>query len=560
MKVAATHLLLFCYLFRINLSLQFGLDNKVSRSVGYGICFIYGYLDGAILNARLAKCLSISSLMVISLSLEGCNLGWEKPDLSIPLPSKFRESPGVSSRPISSAKEFAVLFGSKELSKLVELSLENNLDIAAAAARIREADAQARMASAPLWPNVSLQDIARTNRTSGTTLNLGSAASLTTGSYSTSPYTPTTGIGRNYGFFQLGIGAASYTIDFWGVNEDASYASRILANASRYNRDVVEITTVSAVMNAYFQVLTAKDRLRVAQNNVQTAQNVYNVVMARYEVGAASSFDTAQQETLLERQKSLIPPLEETLRQTSNILSVLIGQTPESLGLNGGSLSRLKFPKISPGLPSEVLLRRPDLAQVEAQLASQEFSVLQARASFFPSITLLGLYGPQSALITNLLSPQAIAWQAASQLAQPIFDGYYLQGMYENQKGRYAELAALYRKQILTALSDTENALIAEKQRAKQLTIQSRVVLAARKALDIAQLRMQGGTIDIIALAVSQNEYFTALDQECVMRLNYFQAASSLYQALGGGWSPTTRNAEIARANIAYEENKGPWP
>jgi len=108
-----------------------------------------------------------------------------------------------------------------------------------------------------------------------------------------------------------------------------------------------------------------------------------------------------------------------------------------------------------------VLLRRPDVAEAEAKLASQEFSVLQARAAFFPSFTLTGQYGVESVVFRNLLSPQAIAWQLAANAAQPLFDGYQLQGQYELQKGSYSELSALYHKQILTALSDVENALIA---------------------------------------------------------------------------------------------------
>lgn len=223
-------------------------------------------------------------------------------------------------------------------------------------------------------------------------------------------------------------------------------------------------------------------------------------------------------------------------------------------------MTKLVFPKIEPGLPSEVLLRRPDVARAEAQLASQEFSVLNARAAFFPSVTLTGQYGLQTALLRNLLRPEAVAWQAAAGLAQPLLDGYNLQGQYYLQQGRYAELAALYRKQIISALSDVENALIAVKEMGLQLKLQGQAVAAAKRAFEAADMRMQEGTIDIITLSVTQNDYFTAQEQEAVVRLNYFQAATSLYQALGGGWSPTTRDAEIAHANAAYDAEKGPWP
>lgn len=496
--------------------------------------------------------------------LSGCDLDWDKPDIAVPPPPRFREAAkAANATAIPRGPDFAAKFGSRELTGLVEAAVGENLDIAAAAARIAQVDAQARVASAALWPNISMQDIARTNRVPGTTTNVASAGSnITPASTSTgsSQQTPLTGFrAREFGFFQLGL-TASYEIDFWGKNEDASYAARLLANASRFNRDTVEISTIASVINAYFQVLTAQDRLRIAYNNVAIAERVNRAIQARFEVGVASALDTAQQESVLAQARATIPPLEQTLRQTKNQLAVLIGKTPESVEIKGGSLTRLTFPHVSPGLPSEVLLRRPDVAEAEARLASQEFSVLQARAAFFPSITLTGQYGVQSALLHNLLRPEAVAWQAAANLAQPIFDGFNIQGNYENQKGRYAELAALYRKQILTALSDAENALIAVRETAAALKAQTVAAAAAERALTVSEVRLQEGTIDIITLSTTQTTLFQAQDQLAVTRLSYFQAATSLYQALGGGWSPTTRDAEIAQANAAYEADKGIFP
>ncbi len=494
-------------------------------------------------------------------ALGGCDLDWQKPDLATPPPAQFNEAKPVSAPPIPSGGEFAVKFGSKELTRLVDKALADNQDIAAAVAKISQADAQARVSSAALWPTIGLQNVARTNRTPGTTLNIGSAA----GGFN--PATTTTGTTatgalpnpRSFGFFQLGL-TASYEIDFWGKNEDASSAARILANASRFDRDTVEISTVASVVNAYLQVINAQDRLRIAHENVAIADRVNQAIKARLEVGTATVLDTSQQETVLAQQRAAIPPLEQTVRQTRNQLAVLLGETPEGVHVAGGSLAKLTFPRITPGLPSEVLLRRPDVAAAEARLASQEFSVLQARAAFFPSLSLTGLFATQSALISNLIRPEAIAWQAAASLAQPLLDGYNLQGQYDLQKARYAELAALYRKQILTALSDTENALVAIGQTARQLKLQGEAVAAARRALVAAEMRLREGTIDVVTLATTQTSLFQAQDLLEQVRLAHFQAATSLYQALGGGWSPTTRDIEIARANEAYEANKGPWP
>jgi NodT family efflux transporter outer membrane factor (OMF) lipoprotein len=492
----------------------------------------------------------------------GCTLDWEKPEAAIAPPARFLAAAPKPAAAIAAGREFAAKFGSRELTDLVGQALDDNLDIAAAVARISEADAQARIASAPRWPSLSMQDIVRTTRTPGTVLTTTSAASsLSSASSNTAPGSSSASgfKARHFGFFQLGL-AASYEIDLWGKNEDAANAARLLANASRFDRSTVEIATVAAVLNAYFQVLTAQDRLRIARGNVETAAHVLAAIRARLEAGVATALDDAQQETVLAQQRAAIPPLEQTLRQTKNTLAVLLGRAPESVEAAGGSLTALSFPRITPGLPGEVLLRRPDVAAAEAKLASQEFSVFAARAAFFPSITLNGQYGAQSMLLKNLLRPEAIAWQAAANLAQPLLDGYNLQGQYELQQGKYAELTALYKKQILTALSEAENALIAARETARQLKLQGEAAAAARRAYQAAAARLREGAIDIVTLATTETAYFQARDAQALARLAYFQAAAGLYQALGGGWSPTTRAAEIARADAAYDAGKGPWP
>lgn len=502
-----------------------------------------------------------ATLASAALCLAGCNLEWKKPEVGIPPPAHFRESKPVSARPIPRGIDFAAKFGSKKMTKLVEQATRDNFDVAAAVARIRQADAQARVSSSVLWPNISMQDAARTFRIPGTTINIGNAATgfspatiRSSSSVSSSKFNA-----HSFGFFQLGL-AASYMMDFWGRYEDTSYAARLLANASRFNRDTVEITTIVAVINTYFQILAAQDRIRIAENYVAIADRVNRAIQARFQAGIATMLDTAQQESVLGQARASIPPLKQTLRQTKNQLAVLIGQTPESIDVRNGSLTKLSFPRISPGLPSEVLLRRPDVADAEAQLASQAFSVLASRAAFFPSITLTGQHGVQSALLRNLIRPEAIGWQMGMSLTQPIFDGFNLQGQYEQQKGRYAELAVIYRKRILTALSDTENAIIAVRETERALRLRIVAAVAAQKALTAAERRLEEGTIDIITLSTTQTTLFQAQDQVALSRLAYFQAATSLYQALGGGWSPTTRDVEIANANAAYEADKGPFP
>jgi NodT family efflux transporter outer membrane factor (OMF) lipoprotein len=506
--------------------------------------------------SHLCKRHDLLAMPAVLAMLGGCNLDWEKPEASAPPPARFREAKPKEAPSIGSAHDFAARFASKELTSVVDQALANNYDIAAAVARIAQADANARVSSSALWPTLTNNNSAQRTQIPGTAYTASTAA----GAAATSTATSNGSISATrYNQYNLGLNA-SYEIDFWGKNEDASKAARLLANASRFDRNVVEIASIASVLNSYFQVLNAQDRLRIARENVRIAYDVFKAIKARLDAGTATVLDTSQQETVLDTQKASIPPLEETFRQQKNLLAVLLGRTPESFDTKSVSLVKLRFPHVEPGLPSEVLLRRPDVAEAEANLASQEFSVLRARAAFFPSITLTGQYGVESVLLKNLATPQAVAWQVLANAAQPLFDGYNLQGQYMLQQGKYAELAADYRKQALTALSDTENALIAITQTGLQLKLQGDAVGAARRALVAAQARLREGTIDIVTLSTTETAYFQNQDTLEQVRLAHFEAATSLYQALGGGWAPTTREAEVARADEAYDSDKGPWP
>lgn len=463
-------------------------------------------------------------------------------------PSKHQLHFGPRNRsrrpPIPSGSGWAAEFRSPEFAQIVEQALAQNLDIAAAMARIEQADAQARIASAALWPNVSMHNIAEHAQIPGTLTPINNRPSSSS----------------QVNFYQLGL-TASYEIDFWGKNRDASYAARLLASASRFDCDVIAIATVVAVANSYFLILATQDRLRIAHRNIKIAETVLGAIKARLDVGAATAIDYSQQESILAGLRAQVPPLEETLRQTKNILAVLLAvPPPESVAFKGGSLTQLNFPQLKPGLPSELLLRRPDIAAAEANLVSQQFSVLRARAAFFPSIQLTGAYGVQSVALKTLFRPEAIFWQVAANLVQPLFDGYNLQGQLMLEQGRYAELAQHYKKQILTAFTDVENALIAVAETSRQLKLQADAVAAARRAYEAEHARLAEGVIDITALSITETTLFQSQDLLVLVRLAYFQAAINLFQALGGGWSEKERLLEIAGEKAAYESDKGPWP
>ncbi len=215
--------------------------------------------------------------------------------------------------------------------------------------------------------------------------------------------------------------------------------------ASRYNREVVTITALTTVADTYFQILAARDRLRIARRNLTDSSRILFLIKQQFEVGIKSDLDLAQQESLVEQVRATIPPLEETLRQNTAALAVLIGKAPEHFNTRGAGMQAIAVPRATPGLPSELINRRPDVRQAEQQLKSADYSVESARAAFFPSITLTGQLGFQSAALKSLFGPGAWFYTAAAGLTQPLFDGGVLLGQFELQRGLQAQFLQAYR-------------------------------------------------------------------------------------------------------------------
>jgi multidrug efflux system outer membrane protein len=294
-------------------------------------------------------------------------------------------------------------------------------------------------------------------------------------------------------------------------------------------------------------VLAAQDRLQVARENLQNATRVLNLIQQRLNAGTASALDTAQQESLVNTQRAAIPPLEQTVKQNRNALAVLMARSPESIRIRGGSLRSVTYPRITPGLPSELLTQRPDIREAEAQLASANANVENARAQMLPSITLTGERGFQSAALATLLRPDSAFFNLAAGLTQPIFDGARLQGNLDLQKGRQDELLQIYRKSVISGFADVENALDAIRQTALRERLQRDVVTSSQRAFDISEQRLNQGTIDLVTVLQTQQTLYQAQDALAQARLAHVQAIVSLYQALGGGWLPKPVEALNAR-------------
>jgi NodT family efflux transporter outer membrane factor (OMF) lipoprotein len=462
-----------------------------------------------------AKWLAV--LCVVAASA-GCVLTQDLPDPALDVPQEYRAARSIDPDGTPTLDWWRG-FRSPELTTLMGEAQTVNLDIAAAVARFRQADAQARITGAALLPSLSAGGQENYSRTSGS-----SASGLSIG-------------GREVVNYSASL-SASYELDFWGKNRDAAQAAEETSIATRFDRDVVALTTLTSVANAYFQVLASQDRIRTAQQNIASASRILDAIRQRFKAGTGTDLDVAQQESVVANQRASIPPLRQNLEQNINALATLVSRPPESVRIAGGSMNQISSPRVTPGLPSELLTQRPDIRRQEAQLASATANVGSARAQFFPSIQLTGQGGYQSSALVSLFQPHAAFFSLVGGLTQPIFDGGAILGNFELTKARQDELLQTYRKTVVSAFADVDNALIAIRQTSEKLRLQREVVAASRRAFELSEQQLRAGTADIVTVLNTQLALFQSEDVLWQAQLARLLAIVSLYQALGGGWEP----------------------
>jgi len=449
---------------------------------------------------------------LLGLVLASCSLGprYHRPD--VPAPAHWVAAEPAAA-PDALSPEWWREYGSPELDALMERARSTNDDIGAAIARVREADAQRRIAGAGLLPTLTAGGTAVRER-----------APVSAGGFQTfDQYTPLATVG--------------YELDFWGRRRAAFVAAKAAANASRYDRVTVELTVMSGVATTYFLSLELRDRAAIAEANLASADRILQGLRRQRSVGTATALDVAQQETIVATLSAAIPPLRQQLRQALDALAILVGSTPDGIDVGSGNLEALTAPSVGAGLPSTLLARRPDVASAEAQLVAANADIAAARAAFFPSISLTATGGYESAALATLLTPASRIWSLGAGVTQPIFAGGALRGQSEYAKARYAELLSGYHKAAISAFADTEDALSGVRQTADQLEREQLAVAQARRAYDIARAQLDAGTINVLILLNTEMALFSARDALAQVRYARLQASVDLFRALGGGWT-----------------------
>jgi multidrug efflux system outer membrane protein len=442
----------------------------------------------------------LTGALAISLVVSACSLApnYQRPQM--PLPTGWSNVDGVGIAQQHPATPFWQELGSADLDRLIEQALAQNLDLEAALHRIEQARAQAKIVAAPLYPSVSAS---------------GSASRTFQDPRDTNAV--------------RGGGGISYEVDLWGRNRNAAKSAGYRVTASEFDREALRLIVTSDATNFYAQILSLNDRIRIAEFNLKNAQEILRIIEARFGQGSVSGLEVSQQRVEVNGFRTALATLVEQRSTTAHALATLLGLPPQNFPAPTAELATLSMPPVNLTPPATLLTARPDIESAEAGLLAANADIGEARAAFFPSLTL----GLDSAISAGFGGPAVAATQIASSLLAPIFTGGRLTGNLENVTARQRELAVQYRQTVLVAFQEVEDALAALKSGNDRAVLSRGTVAESQNAYNIAKARFDAGAIDYLTLLETQRSLYQAQDNQIAINQDQLAAFVQLRKALG---------------------------
>lgn len=455
--------------------------------------------------------LSLSLTLAICTSLMACSSMDKVPDAKIEFAPVWEYAP-QSEGTVTIEKDWWKAFESAQLTQLVEGAQQKNPDVVIAAERVKQAELQMKIANASLFPSLGLSASTRESKSKPDGGDWSSAS----------------------GSSSAGL-SASYEVDLWGGEMASRHASKAGYKSTVFSNEATRLSISAGVATAWFNYLALQERIATTKKNIEIAERIQKIVDSLYRNGLANAADVAVQKTNLLSQQNALLPLQLQLDQTRAAIALLQGQIPQGYQLANEKIIDLKIPTITAGIPANVITRRPDVASSEAQLQASSANVYAARTALLPSIQLGANMGSSASELFSLNpATQSVGWSLS--LAQNIFAS----GRYINQvrvsESRRVELLEQYRKVILTALQEVDDALNRVNITQQQEANQQNIVEQAARSLKLNEARYREGGIDLQGLLDSQRSLFQAQDSLAQQRLARLKAAVDLYKALGGGW------------------------
>jgi multidrug efflux system outer membrane protein len=458
------------------------------------------------------------SALLVSSSCMKLGPDYHRPDIGIETPLSYQHSPadGVTQEPEDRWWE---VFGDPELSTLVEEVLTNNLDIKKATAKILQVRAQLVQTRADRFPSLSVEGQGQRQKRQIIGVLPGESFSSETDSYTLSF-------------------PASFELDLWGRLARAEEATRADLLRAEENRRTVAQTVVAETISLYLRMESLERGIQIAKQLIQTFHRSLTLVESRYERGLTSVLDVRQARRTLARAEAILPSVRQDLGTTQQQLAVLLGRYPMTgpARLQPEDYFKRLAP-VPPGLPSDLLLRRPDIRAAEAQLRALNAQVGVSKASRFPRITLTGAYGYTSDELDRLFRPESELWDIAMGALQPLFDAGKLKAGQRAAEARYQEGVAEYAKSVLTAFAEVESAFLTREEQLKRRDHVVNFVLDARATQRIAENRYERGLVDYLTVLDAQQTRFEAERDLLEVDLAILLNRVTLHRALGGGWA-----------------------
>lgn len=457
-------------------------------------------------------------LVPVVLGLGGCLLGPDYVRPTIETPTTYRFAPGEAAKVANTA--WWEEFQDPVLNDLIATALAENKDVKIAAARVDQFLGQFITTRSGLFPQVSAAFAAQRQRAS-----------------QAGPVPLPLGTAPVFNEFQPTLSAA-WEIDVFGRVRRETEAARASLLASEEGRRATILTLVASVATAYINLRSLDEQLKIAKATTASRAESVHVFTARFSGGDVSQMELAQSQSEYEASLATIPQIETQIAQQEDALSVLLGRNPGDI-LRGRELAELSVPAVPAGLPSDLLERRPDLRQAEQNLIAANALIGAARALYFPSISLTGLFGSVSVQFSKLFTGPARIWAYAGSVSVPIFTAGSISGQVRQAEAQQQQALFQYQQVILTAFQEVDDALIALQNSREQLIVQGRQVDALRTYARLARLRFEGGYTSYIEVLDAERSLFNAQLSYTQTNGTVYASIVALYKATGGGWVVT---------------------
>jgi multidrug efflux system outer membrane protein len=400
------------------------------------------------------------------------------------------------------------------LTQLIHTATAQNYDVRIAAARVLEAQAQVgitranQLPSANVGANVFSEQNAKVS-------NVFPAYQV------------------NAGELNLSV---IWNLDFWGKYRRQTEAARAQLLATEWGQRGVISSLVANVATAYFQLRALDSELEISKSTLGSRQQSLQLTQVLESHGGGSGLDVSQAEQLVYTASETIPDFERQIQQQENVLSILLGENPESIP-RGRALTEQPVPQNVPaGLPSQLLERRPDVRQAEESVVAANAQIGVAKAAFFPSLSLTGLGGLESNALHQFISQPSETWSGAFSVSQPVFQGGALRSQLRLSRANWQEAVLSYQQTVQNALEQVSNSLVASQKDREFREQQELLTQAAQQTDQLSEVLYNNGGASYLQVLTSETNYFSAELNLVQAQLNERLALVQLYQALGGGW------------------------